>query len=78
MHARLKNNIWAANLAEIRSLFSKNRNAKYLLCVMDVFTKRYWVKPLNDKKTKTVLNGFIKEVNESKRKLNKLWFDQGK
>ena len=45
---------------------------------MDVFTKRYWVKPLNDKKTKTVLNGFIKEVNESKRKLNKLWFDQGK
>ena len=35
------------------------------------------VKPLKDKKGKTVLNIFIEILNESNRKLNKLWADQG-
>ena len=36
------------------------------------------VKPLKSKKGKTVLNAFIKIVNESNRKPNKLWVDQGR
>ena len=60
------------------SLSSKNGGVKYSLCVLDVFTKYAWVKPLKEKKAKTVLNGFIKIVRESKRKPNKLWIDQGK
>ena len=44
--ARFKNNIWAVDSAEMRSLFSKNKNVKYFLCVIDVFTKYTWVKPL--------------------------------
>ena len=40
------------------------------------FTKYAWVKPLNDKKDETVLNVFIKIVNESNCKPNKLWVDQ--
>ena len=55
VYARLKDSIWAADLAKIRSLFSKNRNVKYLLCVIDVFTKHASVKPLNDKKLKQFL-----------------------
>ena len=43
-----------------------------------LLAKYAWIKPLNDKKPKTVLLGFIKTVNESKRKPNKLWVDQGK
>ena len=49
------------------SLPSKNWGIKYLLCVTDVFTKYAWVKPSKDKKVKTVLQGFIEIVNESKR-----------
>ena len=45
---------------------------------MGVFTKYAWVKSLKDKKDKTILNAFIKIVNESNRKPNKLWVDQGK
>ena len=45
------------------SLSSKNRNIKYLLCVIDVFTKYAWVKPLKDKKGKIILNAFIEIVN---------------
>ena len=78
VYARFKDNIWAADLAEMASLSSKNKNVKYLLCVIDIFTKFAWVKPLKDKKGKTVLNAFIKIVNESNRKPNKLWVDQGR
>ena len=60
----------------MESLFSKNKNVKYLLCFVDVFSKYTWVKLLKDKKGKTVLNAFIKIVNESNRKPNKLWIDQ--
>ena len=78
VYARFKDNIWAADLAEMESLSSKNKNVKYLLCVIDVFTKYAWVKPLKDKKGKTVLNAFMEIVNESNRKPNKLWVDQGR
>ena len=54
-YARFKGNIWAADLAEMGSLSSKNENVKYSLCVIDVFTKYAWVKPLKEKNGKTVL-----------------------
>ena len=69
-YARFKDNIQAADLAELES--SKNENAKYLLCVIDVFTIYAWVKPLKDKKGKAVFNATIKIVNECNRKPNKL------
>ena len=36
------------------------------------------VKPLKDRKGKTVLNAFIELVNEPHHKPNKLWVDQGR
>ena len=42
------------------------------------FTKHAWVKPLKEKNGKTVLNAFIATENESNRKRNKLWVDQGR
>ena len=59
------------------SLSSKNKNVRYLLFVIDVFTKYAWVKLLKDKKGKIVLNVFIEIVSESNRKPNTLWVDQG-
>ena len=78
VYVRFKDNIWHVDLAEMESLSSKNRGVKYLLCVIDVFTKYAWVKSLKDKKGKTVLNAFTKIVNESYRKPNKLWVNQGR
>ena len=48
--ARFKDNVWAADLAEMGSLFSKIRGFKYFSCVIDVFIKYAWVKPLENKK----------------------------
>ena len=63
---------------EMEPLSIKNKSVKYLLCVVDVFTKYAKVKTLKDKKGKTVLNAFIEIVNKSNRKQNKLWFVQGR
>ena len=74
--AIFKDNILAADLAEMGSLSSKNKNIGYLLFVIDIFTKYARVK--KGKKDKTVLNTFIEILSESNRKPNKLWVDQGR
>ena len=75
---RFKDNIWKVDLAEMGLLSSKNWNVKYLLCVIDIFIKYAWVKPLNNKKARTVHNSFIWIVNKSKHKPTKLWIDKGR
>ena len=52
LYARFKDNIWAADLAEIDSLSANNKSFKYSLCVIDVFTRYAWVKPLKIKMVK--------------------------
>ena len=42
------------------SLSPKSLGVKYLLCVIDLFTKYDWVKPLKDKKAKAVLHSFFR------------------
>ena len=44
VYDRFKDNIWAADLAEMRSFM------RSLLCAIDVFTRYAWVKPFKDKK----------------------------
>ena len=44
--------------------------------MIDVFIKHAWVKTLKDKKSKTVLYGFIEIANECKPKPNKLCVGQ--
>ena len=43
VYARFKGNIWAAELAAMESLSTKNHSVKHLLCVIDVSTKCAWV-----------------------------------
>ena len=78
VYSRFKDNIWAADLAEMGSLFTFNSGVQYLLCIIDVFTKYPWVKILTNEKVETVLDDFIGIVNEAKLKPDKLWVDQGR
>ena len=50
-----------------------------IYCASQIFSRnKPWIKPLKDKKGKTVLNAFKEIVNESNCEPNKLWFDQGR
>ena len=57
--SRLKENILAVDLVEMGSLSTFYCGVNYVLCVIDIFIKHAWVKPLTDQKAKTVLNGFM-------------------
>ena len=48
----------------MESLSSKNKNANYLLCVIDAFTKYAWGNLWKINNSKTVLNIFIEIVND--------------
>ena len=55
--------------------FSKwNKGYRYLLMVLDLFSKYGWIVPLKDKKGETAFKTIFKEG----RKLQYLWADKGK
>ena len=59
-------------------LISKfNKGFRFLLCVIDIFSKYAWVIPLKDKKGISIADAFQKILNKSGRKPNKMWVDKG-
>ena len=60
------------------SLISKfNKGIKYLLCVIDLFSRYAWVVHLKNKKGESIVEGFQSILNTSGRKPNKIWVDHG-
>ena len=55
-----------------------NKGYRYILNVIDCFSKYAWSVPLKDKKGKTVLDAFKFIVNSSDRKPAYIWVDEGK
>ena len=69
--------IWAADLVEIQKFSKWNKGVKYLLTVIDVFSKYGWIKPLKDKKTESVSLAFDEIFKKNERKPEMLWTDKG-
>ena len=66
-----------ADLADIQLLSKFNNGFRFLLCVIDIFSKYDWFISLKDKKDLSIVNGFQKILKESNRKPNKIWVDEG-
>ena len=59
-------------------LLSKyNKGIRFLLCVIDIFSKYAWVVPLKDKKGISSVKAFQSILKQSNRKPNKMWVDKG-
>ena len=57
-------------------LISKyNKGIRYLLCVIDLFSRYAWVIPLKNKKTESIVEGFKNILDDSNRKPNKICVD---
>ena len=68
--------IWAADLVEMQKFSKWNKGIKYLLMVIDVFSKYGWIRGLKDKKTETVSEAFD-DIFERGRQPKMLWSDKG-
>ena len=88
VHAAFKDNIWGADLADMQLLSRYNKGIRFLLYVIDIFSKYTWVVPLKDKKGISIVKAFqsiLKQSNSRRAKgssvqhvkPNKIWVDKG-
>lgn len=65
--------IWTADLVEYGSIANENDGVRYLLCIMDIYSRFAWVFPLKSKESGTIQKCF----EEMDRLPQNLWVDQG-
>ena len=83
VYSGFRDNIWGADLADMQLISKFNKGFRFLLCVIDIFSKYAWVVSLKDKKGASIVNAFQKilrkfdrsEANSKGRKPNKIWVD---
>ena len=63
MYSSFKNNIWGVDLADMQLISKYNKGIRYLLCVIDLFSKYAWAVPLKDKKGVSIVNAFQNILN---------------
>ena len=69
-------NIWGADLADMQLISKYNKGFRFLLCVIDLYSKYAWVIPVKDKKGDSIVTAF-KHLLATGRKPKKLWVDRG-
>ena len=77
VHSSFRDNIWGVDLADMQLLSKFNKGFRFLLCVIDNFSKYAWVIPLKDKKGISIVDAFKQILKESNRKPSKIWVDKG-
>lgn len=68
--------IWAVDIADMKMYSRANRSYRYLLMIIDTFSKYGWIIPLKTKSGKAVADAFSK-LFKSGVKCNKIWCDRG-
>ena len=58
VYSGFRDNIWRADLANMQLISKSNKGFRFLLCVIDIFSKYAWVVPLKDKKGISIVNAF--------------------
>ena len=69
-YSAFKDNILCADLADMQLISKFNKGYRFLLCVIDIFSKYPWVVPLKDKKGASIVNAFQSIL----KKLNRIAF----
>ena len=72
VHSPFIDNIWGADLADMELISKFNKGFRFLLCVIDIYSKYAWVILLKDKKRIIITSAFQKILKESNREPNKI------
>ena len=64
--------VWGADLVDMREWKGHNKSYNHLLTVIDVLSKYAWGVPLKDRRGETVTEALSSIINESGRKPNNL------
>jgi len=69
--------IWAGDLVDLQVYSDYNDGVKYLLTIVDVFSKHGWMVPLKQK-TGAAIAAAFQSIFNGGRTTKKLWVDKGK
>ena len=58
VYSGFKDNIWGADLADMQLISKFNKGFRFLLCVIDIFSKYAWVVCLKNQKDGSIVNAF--------------------
>ena len=75
VHVNAIDEIWAADLIGMQAFSKDDNGIKYLLIVIDIFSKFVWIIPLKRKIGQEVANAFSRILKERRR--SKMWVDGG-
>ena len=64
MYSSFRDKIWGVDLADMQLLSKFDKGFRFLLCVIDIFSKYAWVIPLKDEKGVSIVNAFQKNIRQ--------------
>ena len=64
VHSSFRDNIWGVDLADMQLSSKFNKGFRFLLCIIDIFSKYAWATPLKDKRGKSIVNVFQKILDD--------------
>ena len=73
VYSGFKDNICGAGLAYMQLISKCNKGFRFVICVIDIFSKYAWVVSLKNKEAISIFNAFHKILKESDRKPNKIF-----
>ena len=77
VYSAFKDIIWVADLADMQLISKFNKGFRFLLYVIDIFSKHASVVPLKDIKGVSIVNAFQSILKDPNRKPDKIWVDKG-
>ena len=77
VHSAFKDYVSGIDLADTKLISKFNKGFRFVLCVIDIFSKYACVVPLKDKKGVYIVNAFQKILKQSPRKSKKVWTNEG-
>ena len=72
IYSSFRDNIWGVDLAGMQLISKYNKGIRYILCVIDLFSRYAWVIPLKNKKGDSIVEGFKKILGDSVLSLIKM------
>jgi Integrase core domain/Chromo (CHRromatin Organisation MOdifier) domain len=71
------NEMWQLDIMYLPDYKKESKGYKYLLCVLDVFSRKLFIRKLKQKDTNTVIRKFDSILEESKKEPEKIVVDKG-
>jgi hypothetical protein len=69
--------VWGMDLADFQEWHASNAGFRYVLVVVDVFSRYAWCRPLKNKTAGVVWDAFKDIMDTSKTQPKEIWVDQG-